>query len=334
LRSAQQPAPWLSVVMPVHNGARYVAAALDSIASERAPDVEVIVVDDCSTDETRSLVEAAARHMHLRLLCNERQLGWAATTNIGWHVARGQWMCTLHQDDVWIAGRVNALRAALRETPDAGLIVGSSVFIDDAGGRVGRWRLPWHGESPRREEVARRLYVQNFLAIPATSMRADVLREVGALDDHLWYTADWDLWLKLTRITRVATARGVLAGFRIHQQAQTVSRSIDLASFEQQLRVVQERHRWAAAGERSVLVAGEAALRTNVALAALMHGARPDLRSLAAVAVSMPPAGWLRYFRDSRLIDRAAPRARLRVAPRWRSPWGEPSAMPQRMQRI
>ncbi len=320
--------------MPTHNGARYVANALESIASQQAGDVEVIVVDDCSTDETLSLVEDASRHTSIRLLRNERQLGWAATTNAGWRAARGRWVCTLHQDDMWTAGHVDALRATARASPDAGLILGASLFIDDAGGRVGHWRLPWRGESPRRAEVARRLYVQNFLAIPATCIRADVVREVGMLDEDLWYTADWDLWLKVARISSVATASGVLAGFRIHQEAQTVSRSVDLVSFEQQLRTVQERHRWAAGSDPNVLLAGEAAVRTNVALAAMMHGARPDLRGLATAVIAMPPAGWLRYFRDSRVIDRALPRARLRFAPQWRSPWREPSAAPQRMQRI
>jgi GT2 family glycosyltransferase len=338
LHSVPPQGPWLSVVVPAYNGVRYLDAALESIAAEHDDGIEVIVVDDCSTDRTRSLLDAAALRMPLQVMRNDRQLGWVATTNAGLRIARGEWVCTLHQDDVWMSGHVAALRAAARTAPGAGLIVGASVFIDDAGAHAGHWRLPWRGQSPPRDEVARRLYVQNFLAIPSTCVRADLVRSVGGLDEDLWYTADWDLWLKLVRITTVATARGALAGFRIHQQAQTISRSIDLAAFEQQLRVVQERHRWAAQDDREVRTAGEAALRTNLALAAMIHGVRPDLRGLAAVAITMRPPAWLRYFRDSRVIDRALPRARLRFAPQWRSApaqWSPvASSRPQRMQRI
>jgi GT2 family glycosyltransferase len=309
---------WLSVVMPTYNGSRYISTALESIASEFAGDVEVIVVDDCSTDETPRLLKGTARRIPLHVVRNERQLGWVAATNVGFRLARGEWLCTLHQDDLWVTGHVSALRDAVRSSPEAGLIVGASIFIDDAGRPLGRWRLPWRGTSPDREEIARRLYVQNFLAIPATCIRADTLRKVGALDEHLWYTADWDLWLRLARVTPVVTARGPLAGFRVHALSQTISRSLDIASFERQLRLVQERHRWAAGGDRSVLAAGEAATRTNVALATMMHGARPNLGSLAEAAITMPPAGWVRYFRDSRIIDRALPRVRLRLTARRR----------------
>jgi cellulose synthase/poly-beta-1,6-N-acetylglucosamine synthase-like glycosyltransferase len=306
------------VVVPTYNGSRYISTALESIASELTGDVEVIAVDDCSTDATLGLLKDAARRIPLQIVRNERRLGWVAATNVGFRLARGDWLCTLHQDDVWATGHLNALREANRSSQEAGLIVGASVFIDDLGRPLGRWRLPWRGASPDREEVARRLYVQNFLAIPATCIRADTLRKVGVLDEQLWYTADWDLWLRLARVTPVVTARGPLAGFRVHALSQTISGSLDIASFERQLRVVQERHRWAAGEDRGVLAAGEAATRTNVALATMMHGARPNLGSLAAIAITMPPAGWVRYFRDSRIIDRALPRVRLRLKPQQR----------------
>jgi GT2 family glycosyltransferase len=304
---------WLSVVVPTYNGSRYVATALASIASEFAEDMELIVVDDCSSDDTPSLLEKAAQQLPIRVVRNEQQLGWVASTNVGFRLARGEWLCTLHQDDMWLTGRTNILRHVMTSYPDAGLIVGAALFIDDAGEPLGRWRLPWRGGSPDRDEIARRLYVQNFLAIPATCVRASTLRALGELDEQFWYTADWDLWLRLARVTPVVTARMPLAGFRVHAHSQTVSRSLDIPAFERQLRLVQQRHRWAAGGDHSVLAAGEAATRTNVALATMMHGGRPQIGGLAKAAITMPPAAWVRYFRDSRIIDRAMPRARLQL---------------------
>ncbi len=232
-------------------------------------------------------------------------------TNVGAKMARGTWVCMLHQDDVWIPGRLPSLREAMTRNPGAGLIVGASVFIDERGRSIGQWRLPWRGEPPSPAEVARRLYVQNWLAVPSGCVRGDVLRSIGYLDEDLWYTADWDLWLRVVRRAGVGAASGVLSGFRVHASSQTVERSSDAAGLEQQMRTVQRRHQWAAGGRGDVLAAGEMSTLANASLASMLHRRGARGQRLLRQAARMGGGAWLRFVRDSRLLDRGVPRLRL-----------------------
>lgn len=315
-----QPAPaatpWLSVVMPTYNGARHLRSALDSIARQEVDGVEVIAVDDGSSDGTVDILASAARTMPLRVIIGARRSGWVAATNIGLRHARGTWVCMLHQDDVWMPRRLRSVAAAIDRHPRAGLVVGESQFIDDVGRAIGRWRLPWRGPVPDQAETARRLYVQNWLAVPSACIRADLLTTVGDLDEDLWYTADWDLWLRLVREAPVAEASGILSGFRIHASSQTMERSTDVAAFAAQMSAVQHRHGWAAGVRRDVIAAGEMSTLVNAGLASLLHGNGFPVAAVARQAVRLRGGGWMRFARDSRLLDRAIPRMRLAVRSR------------------
>ncbi len=117
LRSAgrSKPTPWLSVVMPVYNGAEYVTQALESVAREsvgtqRAGDLEVIVVDDGSGDATPDIVARYAERLRLTLVRREHGGSWTASTNLGLRMAAGRYACILHQDDYWLPGRLRCLR--------------------------------------------------------------------------------------------------------------------------------------------------------------------------------------------------------------------------------
>lgn len=308
--------PWLTVVMPTYNGERFVNAALASIAREPLEGVEVIVIDDASTDGTRDVLDAARLRVPLRILPTEVNAGWVVAANLGMSEARGAWICILHQDDVWMPGRLEALRAAIEQSPGAGIVVGPTVFIDEFGSHIGRWHLPWRGACPDAAEVARRWYVQNWAAVPSVCIRTEVLHSVGSMDDQLWYTADWDLWLRLTRLAPVASTQGLLSGFRVHHSSQTMRGAHDLADFESQMRVVQMRHRWAADGNHDVIAAGEMSTRINVALAGALHGGPIRMSVLGREALRLRPGGWSRFIRDSRVLERTLPRLRLAVRQR------------------
>ncbi|MBJ7595842.1 MAG: glycosyltransferase [Candidatus Dormibacteraeota bacterium] len=313
--------PWLTVVIPTYNGGRYLRSTLASIERERPVGIEIIAVDDGSSDATMDILTSSARTLPIRLVRGPGRAGWVGATNIGAREARGTWLCMLHQDDLWLPGRLRSLQHTSSHNPHAGLLVGESEFLDESGRRIGRWRLPWHGTPPQPTEMARRLYVQNWLALPSCAVKTNLLKALNYLDEDLWYTADWDLWLRLVRDAPIAIAHGVLSGFRIHGSSQTVERSADIGAFESQMRTVQERHRWAADGRSDVLAAGEMSTLTNVALASLLHRGRFPASALARQALRLRGGGWRRFARDSRIVDRAGPRIRLAVRSRSAAAW-------------
>src|SRR5258706_11842942 len=192
-------APWLSVVMPTYNGGAFLAAALESVCAQQAGgDFEVVAVDDGSEDGTVALLEAYSSRLPLRIVRRARIGNWVASTNHGLSIARGEYACLLHQDDLWMDGRLPALRAARDGAPEAALVVHPSWFIDVRGARLGRWRCPLPPGRVDGALVLDRLIVQNFLAVPAPLFRREKALEAGGMDESLWDTADWDLWLKLS----------------------------------------------------------------------------------------------------------------------------------------
>jgi hypothetical protein len=134
------------------------------------------------------------------------------------------------------------------------------------------------------------------------------------LDENLWYTADWDIWLKLVACGSVHYHDRVTVGFRIHDGSLTVTGSRDTAVFAQQMQIVLDRH-LAKLGGRSKGIerAARASITVNVALASASVGDRNGLLRAASQVVRLGPAGIRRYLRDSRIVERVAPRVRARL---------------------
>src|SRR3981189_1602512 len=250
-------APWLSVVMPTYNGGAFLAAALESVCAQQAGgDFEVVAVDDGSEDGTVALLEAYSSRLPLRIVRRARIGNWVASTNHGLSIARGEYACLLHQDDLWMDGRLRALRAALDGAPEAALVVHPSWFIDVRGARLGRWRCPL---PPGRIDGA---------LVPAPLFRREKALEAGGMDESLWYTADWDLWLKLSTCGAVVHHPEPLAAFRIHPASQTAPRAERGEALRGQLETVLRRHLPAAAGaDRRLASVAEFSVELNLALA-------------------------------------------------------------------
>ena len=309
--------PWLSVVMPTYNGDAFLTAALESIrAQQDGGDFEVIAVDDGSEDGTLATLEAYSSRLPLRIVSRPRTGNWVASSNHGLAVARGEYACLLHQDDLWMEGRLRALREALDGAPHPALVVHPSWFVDARGARLGRWRCPLPPGKVDPALVLQRLIVQNFLAVPAPLFRRDLALQAGGMDESLWYTADWDLWLNLSPRGTVLHHPEPLAAFRIHPASQTAQRSARADDLRLQLETVLRRHLPAAAGgDRRLASVAEFSVELNLALAGGLHRRAAPWARLSTSFLALGPSGWKRYLRDSRIAERVGARLRLFGAP-------------------
>jgi glycosyltransferase involved in cell wall biosynthesis len=313
--------PWLSVLIPTLNGGDFLRDSLASIAGARDPDIECIVVDGGSSDDTLAVLEAHRSRLNLTVLERPGSPGWVWSTNLALSMATAPHASLLHQDDTWLPARARQLRALIKAAPDVTLFVHDARYIDANGRRVGRLSCPW---SPwpvrlRPQEAIAALLVQNFIAAPATSFRVDQARACGGLDETLWYSADWDLWLKMASRGPVAYVPEELAAFRLHSESQTIKRSRDDAAFLQQMEVVLDRHISQLEHGRSresVERAARFSNRLNAAMAFRSHGGAPDWRSLLRTASKLRPGDWSRFLRHSRIASRVGSRLRARALPR------------------
>lgn len=314
------PAPWLSVLIPAHNGERWVASALESIASQpEAVGIECVLLDSTEDAATAKAAESFAPRMMLDIRHRPDLLPWQAKTNAAAAMARAPHLCMLHQDDLWLPGRAAAARRWIEAAPETVLHLNASRIVDEQERSLGLWRCPLPaGRALAPGELLDRLIVQNFVAIPAPIMRRDAYLRGGGLDETLWYTADWDVYLRLGTSGEVRYHPEVLTAFRVHGSSLTVTGSRSAEAFEQQMRTVLERYRTVVAGpgRDAVLRRAEVSIAVNVALASAMHGDTSRLPRTALSLLGLGPLGLASFFRDTRLHERVLPRLRARLLAR------------------
>ena len=186
-------APLVSVVVPVWNGERTLAATLASVLAQSHRHFELLVIDDGSTDGTAALVSGLATGDPRVQLHRFENRGLAASRNRGIRLARGEFIAFVDADDLWQPARLERQLAALAAAPAAGLAYSLTDCIDDAGQRLGPGS---HIVAAGR--VYARLLAWNFMDSGSSALvRRAVFDEVGFFDESLPAAEDWDLWLRI-----------------------------------------------------------------------------------------------------------------------------------------
>jgi hypothetical protein len=264
------------------------------------------------------IIQSFADRLRFLIVDPEGIDGCSPKTNLGVDRASAPHIAWLCQDDFWLAGRVAAIRRWIGAHPTAVLHLAPTAIVDREDRVHGIWRCPLTlKDLPVEPEMLfERLLVQNFVGVPSPIIRRDAWIACGGLDLDLWYTGDWDIWLKLARLGAVIHHNDVTAAFRIHDSSATSAGSREREDFEAQHRIVVERHIAAIAPERRETVRrlAETSITVNVALAAAAHGeGRAILHALSSIA-ALGPVDASRYFHRSRIADRVLPRLRAKSA--------------------
>jgi Glycosyltransferase like family 2 len=308
--------PWLTVVMPSHRGEQWIDTALLSLDAERDEGIEVLLIDSGDTGAAREIAQKYSNRLQMRIFERRDLSSWHTKTNFGVEMAESEHISWLGVDDIWLPGRTAAAQAWIKAAPEAPLHFGPSEIIAEDGRKLGVWGCPLPKECPLQPAfVTERLLIQNFVAAPAPVFRKDAWLNCGGLDENLWYTADWDMWLKLAACAPTYYHSEVTVGLRIHSGSLTAIGSRDTADFHRQMQTVLERHLSNLENSsKDIARAARASIAVNTALASASSG---DFRGLPLAALrvaSLGPAGMRRYCRDSRIIERLMPRLRAKFA--------------------
>jgi glycosyltransferase involved in cell wall biosynthesis len=219
-----QRRPLVSVLMSVHNGSRYLRAAIESIRSQTLRDLEFIIVDDASTDDASEIcADAASRDPRIIVLTNERRLGLTRSLNRALAVATGTYIARMDGDDISLPSRLERQVAYLEARPGVGL-VGSWYSEIDAAGAV---TVPLYSFPVEPIIVSWRMAFENPLPHPPIVARRALIAQVGGYDER-WETAqDYDLFTRLAPITRLANYPDVLFQWRRHCASMSTTRDAD-----------------------------------------------------------------------------------------------------------
>ncbi len=212
--------PRVSVVMGVRDGARWLAEAVDSVLGQTFADLELIVVDDGSTDATPDLL-AGYRDARLSVL-RQPAGGLARALNRGLGVAAAPLVARLDADDVALPERLARQVAFLDARPEVGLLGSACRDIDPAGDPVDTERPPEDDVSIRRALIRRNPFVHSTIVV-----RRAVIDRAGGYDESLPVAQDYALWMRASGVTRMANLPDVLVLRRLRADRVSVARDTE-----------------------------------------------------------------------------------------------------------
>ena len=190
-------APTVSVVIASHNYGHFLAESVESVLSQTWRDLELIVVDDGSTDATRQVIGGFAHDTRLRYVWQERR-GQAAAFNRGLAMARGRYLALHAADDVWLPHKLARQVEVLESRPEVGLVYTNTTVVD-ARGEFQHFHFRGGRVAPAVGWVLPTLVQRNFVPAPSVLLRREVLDVVGRHDESLEVCEDWDLWLRVAK---------------------------------------------------------------------------------------------------------------------------------------
>ena len=181
--------PSISVVIPTYNSSLVLTEAIASVRAQNWENLELIVVDDGSSDQTPQVLDSLEAD-DLRCIRQENA-GPAAARNVGIAAARGDWIAFLDADDLWLPGKLRTQFTEILQRPNAGFSF-TDARISYSSGEEQELECDT-GDSP----LPYRLLKGNVLATPAVVVRRECLQESERFDTSLRTGEDWDLWLRL-----------------------------------------------------------------------------------------------------------------------------------------
>ena len=129
--------PKISIITPAYNCEKYLEQSVDSVLSQTWQDWELLIIDDCSKDNTYALMQKIAKKdKRIRILQNPQNSGAAATRNNGVRQAAGEWIAFIDSDDLWEPDKLEKQMALSAKNPEAAFVFTGSAFIDAQGNRI------------------------------------------------------------------------------------------------------------------------------------------------------------------------------------------------------
>lgn len=198
----------VSIIIPNFNHARFVGEAINSVLQQDYEDVEIIVVDDGSTDDSREVI---ARYGNKVKYIYQENAGLSAARNTGIRASKGEFIGVLDADDMYESTFISALVSVLNANMDADGVYCGYQFVDQENNL-----LPQIENRPvQSDELYKMLLDGNFFVPESVFLRRYVYDDVGLFDEALRACEDWDVWLRATKKFRIIHASEVLTRHRI-----------------------------------------------------------------------------------------------------------------------
>mgnify|MGYP000851646569 CR=1 FL=1 len=221
--------PFISVILPVRNGMPWLEEAVESILLQRTnAGMEMLVINDGSDDDTNDYL-ASIRDERVRIVHFEEGRGIVNALNTGIALARGDYIARMDADDVSMPDRLVIQQRFLEANPEYGLVatdIEAFSHLSASGMEQQLIRIEtWYNEGHSDDELRAILPIGNPLNHPSVMFRKSVLAKVGGYRNHYEYAEDYDLFVRLSRITKMAKIPRKLLRYRVHPNQISSSRA-------------------------------------------------------------------------------------------------------------
>ncbi|MEO5928889.1 MAG: glycosyltransferase, partial [Candidatus Kapaibacterium sp.] len=211
--------PLVTAITISYNHARWVATCLDAIRAQTYGNIELIILDDRSPDDSAAVIRRwiDEHNADCTFIAHDLNRGLCATLNEAITLARGTYIAFLAADDLWLPEKIERDVALIESLPnDVGVIYGDAYVIDEDGERTGERFIPAHNgpATPPSGRIFDELMERNFIPVTATLIRSECFRQVGLYDESLIYE-DWDMWLRIAERFSFAYSETITACYRI-----------------------------------------------------------------------------------------------------------------------
>jgi glycosyltransferase involved in cell wall biosynthesis len=204
--------PRITVITPSYNQGAFIEQTIQSVLSQGYPDLEYIVMDGASTDNTLDVL----RKYDGRLTwISEQDRGQSHAINKGFRMATGDVVAFLNSDDLYLPGALQTVGQYFASHPESAWLTGRCHIIDQDN-RVIRKGITRYKNLWLRFASYQTLQITNYISQMATFWRREVIEREGEIDESLHYSMDYDFWLRVGRHYKLIVIDPYLACFRIH----------------------------------------------------------------------------------------------------------------------
>jgi glycosyltransferase involved in cell wall biosynthesis len=220
--------PDVSVIIATYNRKMWLGEALESVVNQSYRNIEIIIIDDGSTDDTKSLV-MSFNDSRIHYFFQENR-GRSAARNVGLQLARGKYIAFLDSDDVYFPEKLAVQLGYLDEHPETGMIYTSAYCINDKGEILShKYEATISGHIYNK--IA--FFVPVTITLPTVMVRREIILALGGFDEQMHRFEDTDLWRRISKITRIDAMPEITCKLRTHvdnhlhaQDPQSISNAV------------------------------------------------------------------------------------------------------------
>lgn len=205
----------VSIVLPTYNGARYLSASIDSCLKQTYPNIELVIVDDCSTDATPSILDGYRNDPRVKIIRHTMNSKLPSALNTGFSHSSGAYLSWTSDDNLYISDAIEQMVDYLEGHPDVAFVYADYWLIDD------------HGDIMRRVRAGPPEHLREYCAIACFLYRRDVYDKVGDYDPALFRYEDYDYWLRVMQSFKMAWYPEPLYFYRRHISSLTANDQLE-----------------------------------------------------------------------------------------------------------